>query len=628
MDCTCSYAEYITHTILSVNLSMLTLAISGFMYIGISSMANKSKSKSVNSQSVSQPLPNPVALQFSQNENIDDAFIKLSAAVTDIIQHTNFNRLQRACIEKARSPKMLNKSDQIIPVIKEADSFEKLCSMLADTSYWNFLDIRMMEAMATASMIPAAQETIDNFKKTFFSMTLKEAAPYFPVVKVKPNHTELREELDRDPSQMTIGELHQHRFYLETKLLKTGADSCTICKIIIGSVGIIWQIHVDHAYQVYCRLKEFYYLLPLQAIRFMSVPEMEKWEELPFLWHGQDIGEVGPIELSRYVRHDPYPLPQGFEWSFLHPNDINDVIQLYRNNYPSIPIPRNFLKHFISSPLYRKGCLLGIRLSSSKKLVWLITATPYNIRVGGKLLSMVSLQQTIGPDARKQQNQLYNAGIKETMRLLGFEGIFQAAIFTKQIVIPKSVISYDVYVWDSNRKSLPYTSPRTAGLRRMKESDVPKALALTNQYTSQFKIGQVFQSEEEFTHWFLCPLQDDVITYVVENPINGNITDMFSFRLGRFNPAAGILNNAVTVSVIALIITETPAKQLITDLLVCTRQKNFATIVTLPRFGLKEHLFVDFFKPSAIAGQGHCLFYNYKYPEVDNDNHCLFGHIN
>ena len=36
--------------------------------------------------------------------------------------------------------------------------------MLADTTYWSFLDIRMMETMATASMIPAAQETIENLK--------------------------------------------------------------------------------------------------------------------------------------------------------------------------------------------------------------------------------------------------------------------------------------------------------------------------------------------------------------------------------------------------------------------------------------------------------------------------------
>ena len=188
----------------------------------------------VNTQSVSQHLPTPVAMTFSKDENLDYAFTRLSAAITDMLQHSNFNRLQRACIEKARSPKMLMKSDQVIPVIKEAQSFQELCFMLADTTYWNFLDIRLMEAMASASTIPAAQESIENFKKTFYSMTLKEAAPYFPVIPVKSGHTTMHEALDKDPSKMTIGELHKHRFYLETEVIQTGPDTCTICSIKIG----------------------------------------------------------------------------------------------------------------------------------------------------------------------------------------------------------------------------------------------------------------------------------------------------------------------------------------------------------------------------------------------------------
>ena len=49
-------------------------------------------------------------------------------------------------------------------------------------------------------------------------MTLKEAAPYFPIIKVKPGYTTMHEDLDKDPSQMTISELHKHRFYLETEI--------------------------------------------------------------------------------------------------------------------------------------------------------------------------------------------------------------------------------------------------------------------------------------------------------------------------------------------------------------------------------------------------------------------------
>ena len=557
----------------------------------------------------------PAAVQFSEDENITNAFTKLSVTVTNIIQYTNFDSMQRACIERARTPEMLLKSNEIIQNINKTNSFQRLCSMLANTTYWNFLDIRMMETMATASMIPAAQETIENFKKTFFSMTLKEAAPYFPVIKVKPNHTELHEELDMDPSEMTIGELHKHRFYLETEILKTGPDTCTICRIVIGSVMIIWQIHVDHVYQAYSMLKKLHSQPSLQAIHCMSIPETEMWEGLPFLWHGQDIGKIGPIETSTCARHEPYPLPQGYEWSILDSSNFDEIIQLYHDYNSTNRISRKFLQWVISSPLYKKGCLFGIILSSSKKLVWLAISLLYKIRIGGKFLSVVHLRYT-SSDA-EHYNNFHNIAIKEKMRIFKYEGIFQAIINTGQRGILKSVIIQDAFICDLQSHFLPYTTPRTVGLRRMTPSDVPKALALTNRYTSQFEIGQVFQSEEEFSHWFLSPLRDNMTTYVVEEPNSGNITDMFSIQY---------LDNNIA-SVAALVITKSSPKQLITDLLVCMKQHN-VTFVTLLQHGLKKHFFTDFTKSSKLIGQQfHWLFYNYKYPEVDNDSHCLFTHI-
>ena len=215
------------------------------------------------------------------------------------------------------------------------------------------------------------------------------------------------------------------------------------------------------------------------------------------------------------------------------------------------------------------------------------------------------------------------------MRILGSEGIFQATIFHNRSIIPKPVITYDVYFWDSHvhLQSLPYTTPRTVGLRRMTPSDVPKALALTNQYTSQFEIGQFFQSEEEFSHWFLSPLVDNITTYVVEEPNSGKITNMFSLRSG---PRPYFEREKIT-EVIAMVITSPFAKEIITDLVVCAKQES-ATIVMLPRFGLKKHLFEDFLQEHSVSAtelissnKGCCLIYNYKYPEVDDDNHCIFG---
>ena len=67
-------------------------------------MMEETQPELVNPQSVSLQSSTPVAMTFSRDEKIDLAFIKLAAALMDIIQHTNFNCLQIACIARARSP--------------------------------------------------------------------------------------------------------------------------------------------------------------------------------------------------------------------------------------------------------------------------------------------------------------------------------------------------------------------------------------------------------------------------------------------------------------------------------------------------------------------------------------------
>ena len=319
-------------------------------------------------------------------------------------------------------------------------------------------------------------------------------------------------------------------------------------------------------------------------------------------------------------------------------SNFDEIIQLdneftrANNMAPFNRISKNWLKWVISYPQHDKNrYLLGIRLSSSKKLVCYMSPIPCNIRVGRKVVSTVNLQQAVGQDAMKHQCQLFNAGFKETMRILGSTGIFQAFILTSDCVIPNPVINFDDYAWHSYKHSLPYSSPRTVGLRKMKASDIPKAFNLTNQYTSQFEIGQVFQSEEEFSHWFLSPLLDNIATYVVEEPNSGNITDLFSFQTRVFPARLGPdFISERTAVVVALIITNSSPKQLITDLLVCCIKQHKATTVILPsRFGLKEHLFENFLKlyhTEQFYDSVHCLLYNYRYPEVNNDNHCIFLH--
>ena len=561
-----------------------------------------------------QLLSSPVT--FTQSEPIDEAFTKLSAYVTALIQNANFPSLQRACIEKAKSPKMFLKSNEVIPVIKEAQSFQILCSMLADTSYWNFLDIRMMEAMATASMIPAAQETVENFKKVFYNMTLKEAAPYFPIVKVKPGYTTMHEDLDKDPSQMTIRELHQHRFYLETEILKTGQDTCTICSIKIGSVTIAWQLHIDDVYQAYISIKKKNSQLKLQAIRHISIHQAKFLEaKLPITLRGEKIEKIGPIRADPVESQTP-PLPKGYEWTFLGVEDIDKISKMFDTQIVNT-MPKKRLQWVASHPQFKKEFLLGIKDTLQNKLMFFIYCVPLNINIGKKLVSMVHLvQESEWSISGDLDAKFWIAGCKETMKNLEKVGIFQALMLLTVAMVFKPVITFSYWMYFFEDSVLPYKSPRTVGLRRITSKDVPRALALTNQYALQFEIAQIFQSEEEFSHWFICPsIPDFVTTFVVEDPVNGDITDMFSFRL--ISPAPRSI-----AEVSAVIVTKSPAKQFVTDILVCVKQQKFYS-AEFP-LNIVKTLQLDDILCEVRQVTNYCLLYNYQYPEVDKDNFYTF----
>ena len=118
---------------------------------------------------------------------------------------------------------------------------------------------------------------------------------YVAVLPLMPNHTILKEVLNKNTRHLTIAEL-QHCFYLETELLETGRGTLSYYKIMVGSVIIEWQIHVDHVYQLHLLLKKKKATLSSQAISQFSILDSIKWGGLPVIWIRQEVEQIGPIE--------------------------------------------------------------------------------------------------------------------------------------------------------------------------------------------------------------------------------------------------------------------------------------------------------------------------------------------
>ena len=555
--------------------------------------------------------PSVVAVTFSPTEDITFAFIKLSAEIKKMIENSNLDTLQEACIEKASSPESFM-STELVPKIKATQTFRALCSMLADTTYWNFLDTRMMEAMVTASMIPAAQQTMENFKKAFFSMKLSEVVPYYvPVIPLKFGYTEVEEVIDKDPREFTIGELHSHRFYLETELFKTGSGTLRYYKIMVGSVIIVWQIHVDDVYQAYTSLQNLQ--LPPQSIIHLTIPQTVEWIGIPILWRGQEMKKIGPIEmLEDSTSHKPYVLPDNFEWMFLTSGKLDEVTELCIE----LRVPSIMLQWTVLHPHFKKEFIFGVRKSDNKQLLWLVGLVTSCLIINGKRLPLIVMEEQRSHNDIKTLS-LHRLVFREAMRIANLSKIYQIVIGSRAPEIIKPVATLTVWYYSFPYPFSPvHESPKTVGLRRMRQKHIPKALSLTNKYASQFEIGHVFQTEDEFSHHFLCsPLPDYIITYVVEDPITGNVTDMFSFDIIR--------GEKVYAGVNAIVAATTPPRQLITDMLMCIHKEGVEIVSTL-QYGLNKKYFDGFFSQLPIPRCQYIHLCNYNYPEVDEDKCCLF----
>ena len=533
-------------------------------------------------------------------EDVDYAFYKLSSHIGTMITKRFVPAIAR---------------DPYIVVL-----FGLFYTMMTCSVFWNFLDIRMLEAIALASMIPAAQKSVENYKRAFFNKKIGEIMKKFRYSLFIKFIGERNEYLHEDGiknyncRQMTIGDFHKHRLYLETSLFHVGAGTFTLTKLSVvhGSVCISWQIHTDLIDQIFRTLND--HKKTIQNIAQFSVSELERWTNLPVLLRGQKK-EIGPIEQLEHT-DKPYPLMKGYFWAELRYDDVKEITPL--NEQPVSCCLDRFCHWVTLHPFFKKDYFIAVRsnVTHNHQLVGFSLSYPFTMQFGKiKKLPVICLKN--GMSSLYYNHQILNMLYKEAMRIANLHGVSQAVLpyLTTRIIKPFTSLSLWMFQFDV--MPMPRSSILTPGWRRMKKKDISSALALANKYTTQFEIRQVFTSKSELSHYLFCPsISEYISTYVVEDPKSGNITDMIGYRVE-------ILNDTLTgAHITAVISTKTPVRQLLVDLLICAKQTKARTIQTL-QFGLKEEVFYGLFY--------RCPYYRYwypynlSYPEVSESQVYVFG---
>ena len=555
-------------------------------------------------------------VKFSKEWDIDAAYNNMTLGVETILAAGDFPQLRRACIHRIKSLKS-NLPYKLIPQIKQTSSMNELLDVLAESEYWNWFDTRLLEALIYALGSPEAIEMLEQFKKTFYPRKISEFVPY-QLVKPFKEFTNLKDKFDKDPSELTVYELLEHKFKLEKKVLDIDEGELVLSCIKTGCVELTWQVPLELVYRAYTSMKRKHDELSSLAVKSLVCEEANEYAGLPILWRGQEVGEVGPIEpLPEHIRQEPYSLPQGFHWVTLTNSDTEEVVKLARKFENLINI--NFsddVKYNFMHPNAKNEWQFSIQTSNGK-LAAVTIGRSICISIGE--VSITCIHPTMVYHPKYRSKRLWYMLVKELMRRANLSNINHLVFFLHSTNIMKPTNTRHIWSYSFNNPTssqLP-SSSRTPGWRRMTSEDVPIASALINKWSSQFEIRRVFNSEEEFTHKFLCPtIPNSVFTYVVENETN-NITDLVSFRL-QSKSLLHVLAAATTV-----VSTKSPVKELITDTLVCVKKTCaevfgcYPEVLIIPQCNTDPDVLSSLsFQCTVKDNHTGYFIYNYRYHEV------------
>jgi glycylpeptide N-tetradecanoyltransferase len=188
------------------------------------------------------------------------------------------------------------------------------------------------------------------------------------------------------------------------------------------------------------------------------------------------------------------------------------------------------------SPGWTPEWHVGVRATTSRKLVAFISAVPVALRVRKKVLH-ASEVNFLSIHKKLRGKRLTPVLIKEITRRCYLRGTWQA-VYTAGVVLPKPVSTSRYFHRSINWEKLNYigfsplppnSKPQyqimkfklpdhtaTKGLRAMESKDIDAVLDLLKRYLTRFDMAPVF-TREEVEHWLLHNGGEQVVwSYVVE----------------------------------------------------------------------------------------------------------------
>ena len=184
--------------------------------------------------------------------------------------------------------------------------------MLADSNYWSWVDLRLLEAMIMSSGSQEAKALVSKYKEIIFSKKLSEVLEKIFTPKQKEHRkaytTRVGSKIQKDPDEVTVGDLASYRGELEKVIMDINSGSCVLEHLDEGCLEIYWLIPVHcrfHAYKSALNNRHRFSKIHLQYLHIEPYPPI------------YDPFTIQPTMLSTLLR---LPKPIAGKYIFIYLN--------------------------------------------------------------------------------------------------------------------------------------------------------------------------------------------------------------------------------------------------------------------------------------------------------------------
>ena len=195
---------------------------------------------------------------FKEPLSVSNAYLNMIAVLDDILKGCDLSTLQSVLIHQLSTPngiklkKVFKK--QIKKKIKEATSSSDLISVLDDFPCCNWLDTRLVEALAIGSTLKLSCDLVEAYNKFLFQKKFRDALLEFSTVpekKIKAYVVAVSKKIHVDPDKITIGDFMKKQRTMDRAILDLKNRTLCIRNVKKGCLEFSYYIPDNCSFSAY-----------------------------------------------------------------------------------------------------------------------------------------------------------------------------------------------------------------------------------------------------------------------------------------------------------------------------------------------------------------------------------------